>query len=291
MKKTITLIIFYTWTLTTFSQNYYSLIEENRSWNVLSVEYVGPSFWDTTYSTITYQFFGDTIIDAKTYSKLYESNQENPSDWNLCCFMREDNDKNIWLKNNSGDDETLMYDFSAQTGDTVFVGNGEPVHLYIDSITETEINQTIRKKYWLSCVELPSYKETWIEGIGSNRGICWSGSANLVGGWFRLLCTSDNGVLIYNNPNYETCYLITGVNGIDDVKIQVYPNPATGQIMIESNIDSKIESITLTNLNGKEIMQFNPQKPQLNVVGISSGLYILKISFEKRELIRKVIIE
>ena len=111
-----------------FSQDYYSLIEENRIWNVVSVALVEPYPYDTTCFTITYEFKGDTTIDSHTYLKLYESNEKNPANWNLWCFMREDDDKRIWYRRKSDDEEMLMYDFSVEAGDSVLVGLYQPVY-------------------------------------------------------------------------------------------------------------------------------------------------------------------
>ncbi len=288
MKKTIILIIISTWTLTTFSQDYYPLIQENRTWNVISVALVGPYPWDTTYSTLTYEFFGDTTIDSHTYLKLYESNEENPTNWNLWCYMRDDN-KKIWYRRDSDDDEILMYDFTANQGDTLSVGLQAPYEpLIVDSIGVVEINDTERIIYYLSNYE---YSETWIDGIGSNKGICWSGSALIVGGWYRFLCMSENGELIYMNPNYESCYLITEINEINNPIIQIYPNPSKEFIRIENNQNAEIKSITLININGQITKQFDSKKTYLDISEITSGLYILKISYENVVLTEKVIIE
>ena len=288
MKKTIILIIISTWTLTTFSQDYYPLIQENRTWNVISVALVGPYPWDTTYSTLTYKFFGDTTIDSHTYLKLYESNEENPTNWNLWCYMRDDN-KKIWYRRDSDDDEILMYDFTANQGDTLSVGLQAPYEpLIVDSIGVVEINDTERIIYYLSNYE---YSETWIDGIGSNKGICWSGSALIVGGWYRFLCMSENGELIYMNPNYESCYLITEINEIKNPIIQIYPNPSKEFIRIENNQNAEIKSITLININGQITKQFDSKKTYLDISEITSGLYILKISYENVVLTEKVIIE
>ena len=291
MKKKIILFIISIWTLTTFSQDYHPLIQENRTWNVISIIFVGLYPWDTTFSTITYEFFGDTTIDSHTYFKLYESSEENPTNWNLWCYMREDNEKKIWYRRESDNEEMLVYDFSVEAGDSVLIGYYEPVYLFVDSISEIIINQTNRKKYWLSCKTKPEYSETWIDGLGSNKGICWSGSALLVGGWTNLLCMSENGELIYLNPNYESCYLITEINKMNNSIIQIYPNPSKEFIRIENNRDAEIKSITLININGQITKQFDPKKTYLDVSEITSGLYILKILYENVVLTEKVIIE
>ncbi len=291
MKKILISILFASLISMSFGQNYYPLLQENRTWNVISVELVGPDFWDTTYSTSTYQFFGDTTINAHSYQSLYESSEEVPLNWNLWCFMREDSSKRVWGRRESSTEEMLMYDFSAEVGDSVLVGLVAPVYLYVDSISEININQTNRKKYWLSCKTMPEYSETWIEGVGSNKGICWSGSANLVGGWNRFLCMSDTGELIYSNPNYESCYLVTDITENNKPIINIYPNPAKGTLIIQNKENVKIKSISILDLNERILKQFDINQTRLNISGISSGIYLLKISYKNGELLEKVIIE
>lgn len=289
MKKAIVVIIICMWTLTTFSQDNYPLIQENKTWNILAVTLVGPFPWNTSYSTLTYEFFGDTTIDSQTYLKLYESNKENPLNWNLWGYMREEN-KKVWLKFVPESPEILMYDFNAMAGDTLLVGlQGQyNVPLVVDSIGLIEINGTDRIKYHLSFYD---YTETWIDGIGSSSGMCYSGTSTITGGWYELLCMSENEELMYQNPDYESCYLVTKVNEIDNPKFQIYPNPTKDQLTIRNIYNEKIESITLSNANGQVIKHFNSKNTQFDISDISSGIYFLKIGFDKGESIQKVIIE
>ena len=291
MKKTTFLILFCIWTSMTFSQEYYPLIEENKTWNVISVILVGPYPWDTTYSTLTYEFSGDTTIDSQTYLKLYESNEENPENWNLWCYMREDNEKKVWHRRDSDENEILMYDFSLEVGDSILDYTGL-TYLIIDSTGYETIGQDERKKYYLSSTEMPDYySETWIDGIGSNKGICWAGSVLLVGGWSWFLCMSENGELVYMNPNYESCYLITKLDEIENPTIQVYPNPAKNLLRIDNLEKVELESISITNINGQVIKQFDSKNTKLDISNIASGLYFLKIEYKNGFLTKKILIE
>ena len=77
--------------MTIYCQNYFPLIEENKTWNVLAVIITPP--FDSSYSTISYKLSGDTLINSETYKKLYSSTEEIPTNWNLYCFIREDAEK------------------------------------------------------------------------------------------------------------------------------------------------------------------------------------------------------
>lgn len=292
MKKGFVLIIITIWAMTSFSQDYYPLIEENRSWNVIEATLDGGWPWTVTYSTITYKLIGDTIIDAKSYFKLYESHDKNPATWNLWRYMREDNEKKIWFRMNSDDDEVLMYDFGVQQGDTVYVGLevAWEVPLTVDSIGTIEINGSGRTIVYLSDLYL-DYSETWIEGIGSSKGICWSGSSDIVGGWYEYLCMSDDDELVYRNPNYGSCYLITEVAELNSPSFRIYPNPSMEQFTIENTHSLEIQSITLCGVNGQIIRRFEASDIQYDVSGIPSGLYFLKLLCGNGEFTKKIVIE
>ncbi|MDY0078917.1 MAG: hypothetical protein RBR87_16740 [Bacteroidales bacterium] len=158
LKKVIISLAFSILSISAFAQDYYPLIQERNTWNVLSV---AGAIFDTTYSTITYKLTGDTIINSKTYKMLYSSQEEQAVNWNLWGFMREDTDKKVWLRMPSDEEEFLAYDFSIGVGDSVLVGMLNTEYLRVDSISEIEINQSQRKKFWLSAINYPSYyKET-----------------------------------------------------------------------------------------------------------------------------------
>lgn len=290
MKKTIFLLFGLALSVIIYSQNYYPLIEDDKTWNVLNVNLVsiGPPV-DTTFNTQSFKLFGDTILNSVTYKKLYSSNEEIPVNWNLWGFMREDTNKKVWAKRVLDEEEVLMYDFSVNEGDSLLIGYIEPIYHYVDSVTIVTINGTSRKKYWLSMSNY--YWETWIEGIGSNKGIVGSGSGNMVGGWTWLLCMSENNELIYMNPYYNSCYMIsTDITDNNKAIFQVYPNPINNDFRIEYPANIKIKSLSILNLTGQTIKQFDPVTAQLDISGITSGMYFLKISCENEVITKKILI-
>ncbi|MBU1369466.1 MAG: T9SS type A sorting domain-containing protein, partial [Bacteroidetes bacterium] len=158
-----------------------------------------------------------------------------------------------------------------------------------------EINQSQRKKFWLSAINYPTYyNETWIEGIGSNKGICWSGSIFVVGGWFRLLCMHENETLIYSNPNYESCYLITDINEIENPIMEVFPNPATTQTWLqlpENTALSQIQ-IELYSPAGKLLHKTKPSSNfhKIDVAHLPKGLYLVRLWDGERWYVEKLVV-
>lgn len=240
---------------------------------------------------MTFKLSGDTILDNISYKKVYLSEDEIPTNWEFYGGMREDENQKVWFYPTIGMiEEQLIYDFSVNVGDTIYF-NYESV-MVVDSIAYHEIAGIERKHIYFSYVYFSFIEELWIEGIGSNYGILSSGSGSYVGGWTWFLCMSENGQLIYMNPNYSSCYLIsTGIQENDNSIIQVYPNPVQDKIKINYSENTIIESMSIIDLKGQKIIEFEINKTELDLSGISKGLYFLKVTYEKGEIIRKIIVE
>lgn len=288
MKTLITLIFGITISSLLLSQNYFPIVQENNEWSVLTVIESGPYPWDTTYWTETFKLSGDTVIDNQTYKTVYKSQAEFPVNWNYWGGIREE-DQKIWRKGTNNSPERLIYDFNLSVGDTMWVYEVDP--MVVDSIGFELINNETRKHIYFSYPDYPSLTELWIEGIGSNRGILEPGSATFVGGGFWLLCMKENGEIIYYNPNYNNCFLITEIAEINNTLIQIYPNPAQDKIKIKNSGNLKIESISIIDLKGQKLMEFEKTLTLLDLSKISTGIYLIKLIHENGEITKKIIIE
>jgi hypothetical protein len=284
MKTIITLLLGLVISGMVYSQAYYPIVQENNEWNVLQVIYPGGNYW-----TMTYKFYGDTTISEQTYKKVYKSEEEIPINWEYEGGIREEEQK-VWYYPKFGNVETKIYDFTLNAGDTVtFLF--EP--MVVDSVSYGEINGEVRKHIYFSYPDYsPPVNEYWIEGIGSNRGILQSGTATFIGGWTWFLCMSENGELIYMNPNYNSCYLLsTEIEEINNSIINVYPNPVKDKIIIKNIDNIKIESISIIDFKGQKLLEFDKNKTELEISGISNGIYLLKVNYENGNIIRRIIVE
>ncbi|WP_430468499.1 family 16 glycosylhydrolase [Winogradskyella ouciana] len=71
-------------------------------------------------------------------------------------------------------------------------------------------------------------------------------------------------------------------------KFSAYPNPASSYINIKSN--SNIEKLELYNTSGQLVINYNQSTNRINVKGLKSGIYVLKIYSEGRSVSKKVLI-
>lgn len=290
MKRIAMLFLVTMMTISVYGQDYFPLIEDNKNWSVLHEIFSFP--WEpTTYYTENYKIDGNTLINSVPYKKLFNSNDEIPAYWNLAYLIREDENKKTRIRELANGDEFLMYDFSIIQGDSVQVGF-EPIYLHVDSISSIEINGTTRMQYHLSYDESPDYEETWIEGLGSDKGIIWCGTANFVGGWTYLLCVHENNELIYINPEYNVCYFVnTDISEDTRGSIQIFPNPAKNTISIFNPEKIMFESVSLFDISGQRVIEFDPKSTCFDVSNLKPGIYFLKIINRNEQVTKKIIVE
>ena len=279
---------------------YHPLVQEGKCWSIVSVDDCG-GIQNLKFTTTQMAFFGDTVISDVPYKKMYISAKEFPifpQDWTLQNFMREDEDKKVWYKRNSGSEEKLYYDFSLEIGDTIPEDIGEQLYFEPAVIVEdisyiTMQNGEKHKMLHLSilCSGYPSHKEYWIEGIGSSLGVLFPITGMLVGGYTRLLCVHENNELLFNTNFWRECYK-DGSNGITvyNHSINIFPNPAVGMLYINMNESMKINGISLINTQGQTVRFYEFTAPQLDISNLSKGLYFIKLSSSEGDIIKKIII-
>ncbi|RYZ49633.1 MAG: T9SS type A sorting domain-containing protein, partial [Sphingobacteriales bacterium] len=83
----------------------------------------------------------------------------------------------------------------------------------------------------------------------------------------------------------------TGINQIDNKKeLVMYPNPARDIVTIENKKDYKMQQITLYSVVGQQLSSSkadSPDKHKLNITGLASGIYTVRIETDKGIVIRK----
>jgi Secretion system C-terminal sorting domain len=103
--------------------------------------------------------------------------------------------------------------------------------------------------------------------------------------YYRLMQTDING-----NQTYS---FIRTVSLEESIKLNVYPNPATSYITIESASTEKI-NVVIYNANAQRVntpLSGSGNRITLNVSGISTGIYFIQISQGNSSETRRVIIQ
>lgn len=134
--------------------------------------------------------------------------------------------------------------------------------------------------------------------LDSNLNIIWDKEYSLSGYYIVLvdmITTTDNGCLLVgasqnNNSSIEKNDILlikVDSNGIaiwtknikiSTAKISIFPNPTTDYINIEVKGSQQIKELSIIDINGKQVLkkQINATQNQLDVITLSSGLYIIE---------------
>lgn len=149
----------------------------------------------------TFVIEGDTLINGKTYMKLYNISDEEPSRKILMNCLRKDGDKIFFLPYKGATEEVLMYDFGMKEGDTAEIGFLPPILNEESYAVRTQIKcvgisaMTIGDNEF-EIMELEEYnddfsmcwgKGKWIKGVASMNGLTRNGNFELDGGGSNLI--------------------------------------------------------------------------------------------------------
>lgn len=258
--------------ITEFGFGAYSLeiVDTTKIWSVLIGQYV----YGIQEGTNFYKFSGDSAIANYSYRLVYESYDSNKVNWHFTNdLIREDSNK-VYLYQN--DSEHILYDFTLTNGDTISLYNmfGQENDWIVDTIDSIEIYGQNRKHIRL---QLHNYLyDNWIEGLGSDLGILFSGNF-MYDYSTELLCVEQNGLTIYSNPVYNSCYIYTGINNqLNKNEINIYPTITDSWITIETEIypiNLKIMSLT-----GRIVYDDWIDSKKVNISTIENGFYVIRIT-------------
>ena len=225
---------------------------------------------------------GDTIIGNVRYMKIMGI--LNNGDPHLFTVLREEDGK-VWKRHLNTSVETLLYDFTASVGDTLCFG--EPgASFVLDSISMVQIGGIDRRKFWFGLeydgFGNPRAKETWVEGIGSDFGLLWSGYYGVYDGWHCLLCFHQYGELVWENPEYGFCTYTT-VEENKDSEIALYPNPGNNTLNICTTLQNAC--VEVYDINGRLVhnQEITDNVISINVESWPSGAYLWKVVANGKE--------
>lgn len=270
-------------------QDYKPLVNHGNSWATVG--------WSWGWAWTDYYYFsGDTIINNVSYVKLFmtsDSSFQDPGYYRGA--IREDTlEKAVYYYESEYSGENLLYKFGLNTGDTVTVWSsacGEMIInvLNVDTIIDLMGQDRRRMEIELWMWDKSWYEEYWIEGIGSSLGLTTAANFECIADLnFETLCFSNDGVLYYMNPLYDTCYM-TSVGFADHERpsdeIRIIPNPVSGTSIVEIEGEEKIVEMIVYDSNGNMITRLSYSDPVIQRDLLSPGLFILKVITEKGNIL------
>lgn len=292
----ITAILSAFWLNEIRAQHAYIPIPDNAEWVYGRTDFqCGPPLYFCGY--YHYKIGGDTIIGNITYKKVLGTGL-NDYNYTYQAAIRQDiSERRVYVVNSNyfggcSNVDTLLYDFSVNQGDTLnlcqditggFTG-GSPMTI-VESVDSVLIAGLWRKKINLNLPYCPSL----IEGIGSTSGFLggWSGWIGVID---FLACYSIDG-----NPVFpDTLCLFLNNNSDELIKpdVTIYPNPVSNISLINLNItyarQCTIKLFDLKTCIIKDIFSGSLNSGnnfiELNSSNLNTGLYILQILFDDKEI-------
>lgn len=246
---------------------------------------------------------GDSTYNSFNYKKYYFTNDSIVTTGRFFALLREDTiKKKVFSVALGNSQEHLLYDFSLAINDTItvyplsFSFYTGPILIKVDFIDSILLDDNYHKRLKISGVnQNTGYDEYWIEGVGSTLGVFNSGITGIVVFdiyYPTLLCFEKDGVTLYSNPDFTTCYE-NYPTGMDDYslwhKTKLFPNPSTNKIFIES--DDKIKSYKIATPTGKTIKQedIHTNSFSIDIANYLDGVYFVILRTDNGITTKKLI--
>lgn len=291
MKKSFYLIIGILFSQFLFGQAYVNFPTDTAKWNNLNWHQTNPS--NSILLNYDYVLQGDTLINNKTYKKVYCTLTEYLEPPIYIGGLREDSVKNIYFfpynthlpplditefPNNT--EEHLLYTF-----DSLYVGMILPINIGNTTIQVYDIDSILigsnyRKRYKIDNNNLLGWNY-WIEGIGSDKEL-FSPYCYEFEWYFYTLCFTDTATYYINSPNgADSCHysLTIDINEKTFDSFSIHPNPVENMVIINGISDSENTKVSIYNIQGQKVqtLSFEKKEFKIDVSTLKKGIYILKI--------------
>jgi len=97
----------------------------------------------------------------------------------------------------------------------------------------------------------------------------------------------------YGVPNFYQCYL-DHTNSVPENKkfdVEVYPNPTTGELSVETHRNASLQSVEIFDIYGRKchVSRVTRHENNINISHLRAGIYFLKIETEKGMNVKKII--
>jgi hypothetical protein len=256
-------------------------------WHYAFGLYPSFGFAGQEYVNETIKYIGDSIIGSDTVKKVshlrfYTSCNDNvPSPPVKLTLFKQKGDTIFFKNSRTQNGWEIFCNFACTPGQswqiTVLTWNGATTLGYlVDSVSYTTVNGASLKRLHFS--DGRSVTERFIDYTFLFN---YPGYVGCDGDYQPfILCYQDNqfGTKQFSNRgcNFEN---LTGIpQPSEQVKINLYPNPVTSRLMLESSPDLDELIISFTNLSGREVKRVKPEGKIIEVSDLKPGMYFVTLS-------------
>jgi ligand-binding sensor domain-containing protein len=100
--------------------------------------------------------------------------------------------------------------------------------------------------------------------------------------WFAV----SNGLAKFD-PEQGT--VVSAPSELKDL-INIFPNPTTGKVRIQSTYEKPVRWIAVTDMQGRQLLRTeNPENNEVDISTLSKGIYCLSLGLEKSVCVKKII--
>jgi hypothetical protein len=257
MKRILALLLVLITVLKAHSQTYHPFPSSNAVWT----ERVGQGD-----SLPVYHCLGltnkDTILNIVPYHLVFRSLDTIFTPNEVVGGLREDGMKRVFFFDFTSHTERMLYDFGAQPGDTIYSSTPVTIVDYIDSIS---LGGAFHRRIHLKLLNGTQWTGSWVEGMGNSslggllNSVMLQPTCDCA---TNILCFKQNNVWVYHNPFYAStnCVnnaLVVGKMPLQDVSINVYPNPVNGRGTIRVTGLLKPAIFTIYKLTGSSLRTYS----------------------------------
>jgi hypothetical protein len=270
---------------------YHPFPDSNAHWSEYAGWLVGggPCYVDDFYTLF---LLGDTVVQTKTYHKIYQSgfissNCPPPGYYYYNQYkgaMRQDIAmKKVYFLPPSSFNDTLLYDFNLNVGDTLPLTYFNNTTYIVTSIDSVLVGTNYHKQFNMDNLSYPLY--AIIEGVGSLFGL-YNPFAEPFESSSQLSCFSNNDQYYPSNSNCTFALGIADTN-YEILSTSIFPNPFTSQTTLQIDKSLANSSLTLYNSLGQQVKQVNNisgQTVTLHRDNLPSGLYYLQLTQDNKTI-------
>lgn len=176
-------------------QAQHPFLEKGKTWHVMNFSMGGHIIVQDYYVE------NDTVVDGKTYSKVYSQTDEGTR---LDVLLREEN-RRVYRHDLNSKGESIIYDFNLKEGDTFMRHlSDDNISCCVKKVETVNINGEDLKQLTIECTSemehMYSETMTWTEGIGYRYGVL-DGIVN-----FAPSSWSREAIYVYNSQSDNLYY-------------------------------------------------------------------------------------
>jgi len=294
MNKLILFLILLS-TSSSYCQDYNPLVKEGAIWVTTYFDDYGVDFY------CAFKIESDTVVNNITYNKVFKSNIEPIAgqqefrflDRSFFGLIREVDkqvffirfEDYVFMENCPIDEESLIYDFDIEVGDTLLMCNTVMVegNSVIFSEIEDRVEFNIPSKVFL----YSDYDQEYlIEGIGNSKGIFSDATNFLSTGYFL------SRLIYYCEDDTDCPFLVSSNDLFEDEEIAIYPNPTQGMLRVTLS-DSDNYDYTVMSISGRHLlsgMTNHLSELELDMSHIESGMYLMQLTKGEQSYVTKFLV-